>query len=673
MTIQSGDSAEIKKPSPQKKQKDTKADSPQLKSLTSKAVSNVVAMKNKADVEGLVSAKIITSKKTSSQKNAPQKEKKNPEKKVSVVKKTSPKASKAKPATPKSKISMEDNTSKSSLPSKKQVFPWLKSYPEHVKWDMYIPASPAWTLMDDAVKKSPDRPCINFMGKEYTYGQIGFLINLVAKGLQDQGLMKGAKVGLFMPNSVYYVIFYYGILKAGGVVVNYNPLYAESELTYQINDSETQIMVTLDLKMLYDKVHDQLTLSNLKKVIVCPLASTLPFPKNILFKLFKRKDSASVVYGSQVLAYDALIDNDGKYTPITVDSIKDVALLQYTGGTTGVPKGAMLSHQNIVANAVQAASWLPGAKYGHEKILAGLPLFHVYAMTAVMTLANRMASEIIMMFPRFDVSEAIRLIQKYKVTFFPAVPTMYNMISHHPDAKKSDLSSIVACLSGGAPLPLQVKEDFERVTGCSVVEAYGLSETSPAATAIPFGGLYKKGSIGIPFPGTEIKIFSLDNKSPEDIHEVPYGERGQIAIKGPQVMLGYWNRPDATKAAFHGDFLLTGDAGYMDEDGYTFLVDRIKDLIICSGFNVYPRNVEEAIYKHPSVNEVTVIGVPDEKRGETVKAFISLNEGMTLTEEELTAFLADKLSPIEQPKYVEFRENLPRTIIGKLSKKELRV
>lgn len=660
MTTQSDDSSELVNP-PVEKKVDTiteiPGDQPVIAKKIKKTVSKTVSKIPKSG------ANVPTpGKKSALQKKSPMAEKNSLEAKSTAPKKT--------PSKPKTEA--KGNASKISLSSKERNFSWLKSYPDHVKWDMPIPVSPIWSLMDDAIVNSPDSPCVNFLGKRYSYAQMGKLIDLVAKGLQEQGLVKGDKVGIFMPNSVYYVIFYYGILKAGGVVVNYNPLYAESELTYQINDSETQTMVTLDLKLLYDKVHDQLSLSNLKKIIVCPLAATLPFPKNILFRIFKRGDIASVSYGSQVISYDSLIDNDGKYKHVKVDLLKDVALLQYTGGTTGVPKGAMLSHQNIVSNAIQAASWLPDAQYGKEIILAGLPLFHVYAMTAVMTLSNRLASEILLMFPRFDVAEAIRLIQKYRVTFFPAVPTMYNMISHHPNVKNANLSSLKACLSGGASLPLQVKEDFEKITGCSVVEAYGLSETSPAATAIPLNGVYKKGSIGIPFPGTEVKILSLDSKSPLGTHEVPCGERGQIAIKGPQVMLGYWKRLEDTKASFHGDFLLTGDVGYMDEDGYIFLVDRIKDLIICSGFNVYPRNVEEAIYKHPSVLEVTVIGVPDEKRGETVKAFITLRKEMVLTEEMLLDFLKDKLSPIEQPKYIEFRDSLPKTVIGKLSKKELK-
>lgn len=585
---------------------------------------------------------------------------------------TSSKTTSVKKTTTKSAPSKTRKANKQSTPVNNPDKPWLKSYPNHVTWDITIPTAPAWKLLDDSVRDFPHSTCINFLGKKYSYEQIGYLSNLVAKGLQDQGLQKGDRVGIFMPNAVYYVIFYYGILKAGGVVVNYNPLYANDELLHQINDSDTEIMVTLDLEMLYTKVHHQLNLSKLKKIIVCSVADSLPFPKNYLFRLFKRKDIAKVQYNKDIISFDDLTHNNGKYHPIDINPEKDIALLQYTGGTTGVPKGAMLSHQNILSNAYQALSWLPKVDPGQEKILAGLPLFHVYAMTAVMTLANRLGSEIVMMFPRFDAGEAIRLIEKHKITFFPAVPTMYNLISNHPNTKNADLSSIKCCLSGGAALPLQVKLDFERVSNSTVVEAYGLSETSPAATAIPINGVYKEGSIGLPFPQTDVKIFSLDTKNPNEMKEVPLGTKGQIAIKGPQVMLGYWNKEKETKSSFKDDYFLTGDAGYMDEDGYIFLVDRIKDLIICSGFNVYPRHVEEAIYKFPKVNEVTVIGIPDEKRGESVKAFIKLKEDQSSTYEEILDFLKDKLSPIEMPKEIEFRKELPKTVIGKLSKKELR-
>ncbi len=557
---------------------------------------------------------------------------------------------------------------KKSVSKVKTEHPWLKSYPKSIKWDIEIPDNPLWSLMDDAVKNAADRPCIDFLGKKFTYSEIGDLVDKMAQGLQKIGVKKGAKVGIFMPNAVYYVISYFAILKAGGIIVNYNPLYTDKEVTHQINDSQTEIMITLDLAMLCDKLVPLMGKTSLKKLIVCSVAKSLPFPKNYLFRLFKSKEISKIQLSNNIISFDDLIVGDGQYKPVIVNPKKDVALLQYTGGTTGVPKGAMLTHRNVYANALQAQAWFEKTEYGKERFLAGLPLFHVYAMTAIMTLAIRNAAEMVMMFPRFNANDAMKMIQKHKITFFPGVPTMYNMISSQPNVSKIDMTSLKACLSGGAALPQKVKEEFESLTGCKLVEAYGLSETSPAATSNPIYGLNKTGSIGLPFPGTEVVILSLENPK----LRCPVNVNGQIAIKGPQVMLGYWNRPEDTAKTFEGEYFLTGDVGYMDEDGYTFLVDRIKDLIICSGFNVYPRMVEEVIYKHPDVSEVTVIGVPDEKRGETVKAFVKLKDKRTVTEQELTAYLKDKLSPIEMPKYIEFRDELPKTMIGKLSKKELK-
>lgn len=543
-------------------------------------------------------------------------------------------------------------------------FLWLKKYPGYLAWDMEIPSRPAYDILEKACTQTPHKNALNFLGKKTTYGELRHLVDRGAKGLQALGVTKGTKVGLFMPNCPYFVIFYYAILKAGGIVVNYNPLYVEKEIAAQVKDSQTEIMVTLDLTILVNKL---LSLTE-QKIILCSMADALPPLKKILFRLFKSKDVYKYTPSSRLIPGAQVMDNDGTYHAHPINPLEDLGVLQFTGGTTGVPKGAMLTHANIYANACQAEAWFQQLTTDHDKILAGLPLFHVFAMTAVMNLAMKTGAEIIMIFPRFSVEEAMRLIQKHRVTFFPAVPTIYSMISHHPKVKSFKLDSLVACLSGGAGLPLEVKHQFESLTGCHLIEAYGLSETSPAVTSNPLVGENKEGSIGIPFPGTEVRIVSLD----DPMQPVNAGEKGQIAIKGPQVMKGYWNRPEETAAVFANGYLLTGDVGYMDEDGYTFLVDRMKDLIICSGFNVYPRVVEEAIYTHSAVREVTVIGVPDEKRGETVKAFIALNEGETCTVEQMLAYLHDKLSPIEMPKFIEFRETLPKTMIGKLSKKELK-
>lgn len=556
--------------------------------------------------------------------------------------------------------------------------PWIQSYSEWLSWDMKIPFLPVWELIDQTAARIPHHSCVDFLGKKYTYEEAQHLINCVAKGLQNLGVKKGDRIGIFMPNTVYYVIFYFAILKSGGVVVNFNPLYVDDEILHQLQDSDTKIMITLDLKFLYDKLARQLSESStpLEKLIICPFGASLPFWKKMFFSLCKRSEHAKITYNESVLNYEQLIENDGSYTPMTIVPEKDLAVLQYTGGTTGVPKGAMLSHANVYANALQAAPWTRDIVFGQEKILVALPLFHVYAMTAAMTMPIFMGAELYMMFPKFTVRGAIQYIQKYQITLFPGVPTMYGMINQDPYARKANLRSLKACLSGGAGLPLQVKEDFERLTGTVLTEAYGLSETSPAATANPLHPPFRQGSIGIPFSQTIVKILSIEDTVHglplEDVREMPFGEKGQIAIKGPQVMLGYWKRPEETKRAFCGDFLLTGDLGYMDKDGFIYLVDRLKDLIICSGFNVYPRIVEEAIYRHPLVAEVTVIGVPDEKRGETVKAFVKLVAQAVLSQEELLDFLKDKLSPIEMPKHIEFRGELPKTMIGKLSKKELK-
>lgn len=552
--------------------------------------------------------------------------------------------------------------------AKEKNLPWLKQYPGGLTWDLAIPSQPLYKLLDDAVEQFSKNSCIDFLGKKYTYRDVGDLVNKTAKGLQKSGVKKNMRVGIFMPNTPYYIIFYFAILKAGGIVVNFNPLYVASEIQNQIHDSGTEIMITLDLYVLFVKVYEQLHKTSLKKMIICPFREILPFPKNILFSLFKKKEQARVPSDPDIILFDSLIQNDGMPQHHSVVPEKDIAVIQYTGGTTGIPKGAMLSHQNVYSNAFQCAHWFsPSVELGHEKILAALPFFHVFAMTVVMNLSLRVGGEIVMMFPRFTVEETIRLIHKHKITCLPAVPTIYTLINTYKNNARYNLRSLKACICGGAPLPLEVKKEFERLTSATLIEGYGLSEASPVVSANPLQDKSKTGSIGFPFPQTYIKIMSLKDKT----REVPLGEKGELAVQGPQVMLGYWNRPKETEDVIQNGLLYTGDVGYMDEDGYVFLVDRIKDVVIVNGYNVYPRIVEEAIYQHPSVEEVTVIGIPDLQRGEAVKAFVKLRSGMPLKAEELHIFLQNKLSPIEMPRQIEFRDSLPKSMIGKLSKKEL--
>jgi long-chain acyl-CoA synthetase len=544
--------------------------------------------------------------------------------------------------------------------------PWLRHYPAGVDWYAALPARPLGELFDEAVARFGDRPFLDFMDKGSSYRTVGRQVDHLACGLQRLGIGKGDPVGLFLPNTPYYVIAFYAVLKIGAMVVNFNPLYADQELVHQIDDSGTEIMVTLDLAAVYDKLGPLLGRTCLKRIVVCRLADCLPFPKSMLFPIARRADLASIPFDDRHLSFSSLTANPGKPEPVAIDPDEDVAVLQYTGGTTGLPKGAMLTHANLSINTRQCLLWFPGAEPGRERMLAVLPLFHVFAMTVALNLSVAIGAEIVLV-PRFDLDDLLAVIDAKRPTLFPAVPTVYAAINAHPRRAGHDLTSIRFCLSGGAPLPLEVKHQFERNTGCVLVEGYGLSESSPVATVNPLTGGYREGSVGLPLPGTVVEIVSLD----DDETVLPPGGRGQICIRGPQVMKGYWNRPEDTAFVLRHGRLCTGDIGTMDEDGYVFVVDRLKDLILCGGYNVYPRTVEEAIYQHPLVEEVVAAGLPDAYRGQTVKAYVKLAEGSTLTAEELLAFLKDKLSPIEMPKLIEFRDALPKTLIGKLSRKDL--
>ncbi len=545
--------------------------------------------------------------------------------------------------------------------------PWLSNYPEGIDWNANIERRPLYETLEHTAKRCRDNTAIDFLDYCLSYGELLKQVNRMAKGLQLMGVTQGARVGLCLPNTPYSVICYYGALRAGATVVNYNPLYVERELAFQIDDSNTEIMITMDLEVLYPKVAAMLSRTeSLKKIIVCPMAAILPKIKSILFRLLKRKEIANIEPSEAIVHFQDLLDNDGDPNLVNVDLDNDIAVLQYTGGTTGRPKGAMLTQGNLSANVSQMLLWYVDLNPGEEKVLGILPFFHVFAMTAVMNFAVAAGAQMILL-PRYELSQTLATINKKKPTIFPAVPTIYAAINQSPDLPKYDLSTVRYCISGGAPLPLEVKETFERLTGCRLVEGYGLSETAPVATCNAMQDINKPGSIGQVVPGTEISIHDLE--APNDV--VPTGERGEVWIKGPQVMKGYLNRPQETADSLREGWFRTGDVGYMDEDGHFFLVDRLKDLILCSGYNVYPRMVEEAIYLHPAVAEVTVIGIDDDYRGQSPKAFVKLKEGEKITEDEMKTFLADKLSKIEMPSQIEFRLELPKTIIGKLSKKEL--
>ncbi|HEV3242284.1 MAG TPA: long-chain fatty acid--CoA ligase [Methyloceanibacter sp.] len=546
--------------------------------------------------------------------------------------------------------------------------PWLAAYPKNIDWGMEFEPALVTSLLDAAVAAYGSRPCTYFMGKRLSFAEIGQLSDRAAKGLEALGVREGVKVGLLMPNCPAFVVFYNGILKAGGTVVNFNPLYSQEEIEAQARDSGTKIIVTLDLAATFDKVEALLASGALDKAVVASFTALLPKLKAVGMKFRgpKLAHFASSPQKTKIVAEQDLLANDGAYRKPAIGT-DAIAVLQYTGGTTGTPKGAMLTHANLSINVKQVTAWWNQSAKAGDRVLGVLPLFHVFAMTTVMNFGVSQGMEMILL-PRFDLIETLKLIAKLKPRMMPGVPTLYNAMMQHPHVRNFDLTSLEFCISGGAGLPIEVKRGFEAISGCKLTEGYGLSETSPVAACNPHDRLPKEGSIGLPLPGTEFSIRSLEDPSVE----VERGEAGEICIAGPQVMAGYWNKPEETENAFVSRFFRTGDVGYMDEEGFTFIVDRIKDMINASGFKVYPRRIEDVLYEHAAVEEVTVIGIPDAYRGEAPKAFVKLKEGERATQAELLEFMRPRLSKIELPAEIEFRDSLPKTMVGKHSKKELR-
>ena len=530
-----------------------------------------------------------------------------------------------------------------------------------------IVARPLYALLDDAAARFPANPCLDFLGCRYRYRDVARLVARAARGLQAIGVFPGTRVGLMLPNTPYFVVLYFAVLKAGGVVVCFNPLLAEREIEQQIADSGVEIMATLDLGALFGKLARVLERRPVRHLVVCRMSCILPTPKRQLFRILRRREVANVPTDERHVWFERLIVNDGRVDTPVCEPERTVAMLQYTGGTTGTPKGAELTHANVYVNAMQVGRWFHGCKPGQERVLGVLPLFHIFGMATVMNVGLLLGAELILL-PKFEIEQLMQTIHRKRPTIFPAVPTLFAAITRYEARSRYDLSSIEICVSGGAPLPAEVKDSFERLTGCVIVEGYGLTEASPVVCINPVDGARKTGSIGLPLPLTAVDIVSLeDGRTP-----VPQGERGELCVRGPQVMRGYLGKPAETAQALAGGHLHTGDVAYRDADGYVFIVDRIKDVILTGGFNVYPRNVEEAIYLHPAVEECVVAGVPDAYRGQAVKAWIKLAPGRQLSRDELRAFLEDKLSHVEMPRLVEFRDQpLPKTMIGKLSRKDL--
>ena len=506
------------------------------------------------------------------------------------------------------------------------------------------------------------------MGKEFTFNEVYESSLRLADYLQKIGIKKGDRVAIMLPNTPQSVISFFGVLFAGGIVVQTNPMYTERELAYQMKDSGAKAIIALDI--LFPRISKVMNETDLEHIIITAIKDYLPFPKNFIYPFIQKKQygfSVNVEHKGNHHLFNEIMKSPLIKDPVMdADFEKDIAILQYTGGTTGFPKGVMLTHKNLASNAQMCSAWLYRAQEGKEIVLGALPFFHVYGLTTVLILSVMQGFKMVLI-PKPDPDTLLKTIHKQKPTLFPGAPTMYIGILNHPDVTKYDLSSVDSCISGSAPLPVEVQEQFEKVTGGKLVEGYGLTESSPVTHAnLMWDGTRVKGSIGIPWPDTLAEIRSLETDEP-----LPPKEIGELVVKGPQVMKGYWNRPEETAQVLKDGWLYTGDIGYMDEEGYFYIVDRKKDMIIASGFNIYPREIEEVLYEHPAVKEAVVAGVPDPYRGETVKAYIVLKEGHTVTEEELNKFARKHLAAYKVPRLYEFRDELPKTSVGKILRRQL--
>jgi long-chain acyl-CoA synthetase len=551
--------------------------------------------------------------------------------------------------------------------------PWLKFYPPSISEHITYPEIPLYYLLEQAANEYPNKTCLRYFGRSISFREVNALANRTAGALQKLGVVKGDRIALLMPNMPQFVFAFYGILKAGGIAVPCNPLYKDRELKYQLTDCGACVLFAccdiirgVDLYEVVNKTRD--SLPALKHIITTSLTDYLPQPKKIfagpLAKIRNKKRDKVIDY------MNFMADEPPSYSMVKISPKEDIAVLQYTGGTTGISKGAMLTHYNLVSNIYALTNW-SFIDRESDKILGVLPFFHIYGLSSAMNAAIRMAVPLVVL-PRFDVKQVLEAIRKEGITVFPGVSTMYTAIINYPKISKYDLREVKRCISGAAPLPGEVMKTFDQLTGGRVVEGYGLSEASPVTHCNPLHDekLVREGSIGIPIPDTDAKIVDIEDYT----KELPVGEIGELAVKGPQVMKGYWNQPEETSKVLRGSWLLTGDIARMDEDGYFYIVDRKKDLINVSGFKVWPREVEEVLYTHPSIKEAAVIGVKDAYRGETVKAYVVLREDSaeTVNADEISAFCKERLATYKVPKLIEFRTDLPKTLVGKVLRRKLR-
>jgi len=550
--------------------------------------------------------------------------------------------------------------------------PWLASWPEGVPKSIDYPEISVHELLRRAAKDFGNRPAITFYGKSLSYRDLDAAVDRFAAGLRAIGVRSGDRVSLVLPNTPHFVVAFFAVLRAGGIVVQTNPLYTPRELASLWTDAGVEIVIALDL--FWHNVSKARANAPVKRIVVCDVGEFLRVPLRQLYPIKKRRDLKKQGHWPLVIPKEAGIHRFADLArtppgpaPEARANPDDVAVLQYTGGTTGTSKGAMLTNRNLIANAMQVAAWFSTGSRGRDKLLGAIPLFHVYGLTAVMLFSVVVGIEVVLYPNPREIGAILKLINKTKPSLLPGVPTMYIGILRHPELAKYDLRSIRACISGAAPLPNEVRKQFEAATGGRLVEGYGLTEASPVTHCNPLKGVVKE-CIGIPFPDTDARVVGPDDPS----RELAQGDVGELAVRGPQVMKGYWHQPEETATVLRDGWLLTGDLARMDEDGYFYIVDRKKDMILCSGYNVYPREVEEVLFMHPAVGEAAAIGVPDPYRGETVKAFVVLKAGKTATEADIIAFCKERLAPFKVPKAVEFATALPMSLVGKVLRRQLR-
>lgn len=533
---------------------------------------------------------------------------------------------------------------------------WMANYEKGIKSTLQYPDISVFQLLESAVKRYPQRVATNFNGAMISYRDLFVQVNKLAAALDSLGVKKGDRVGVILPNSPQAVISYFAVLQLGAVVVFINPLHVEMEIAFQIRDAGINNLIIIDT--VYRRIMNIKEDVSLENLIITEMHDYLTFPYNVFYPLKQKSDGRTpeIPYKKGIYRFIELIRNaQARQQEVRIDPREDLAVLQYTGGITGTPKGAMITHYNMVANVLQFREWYSRCKGGEERILSVLPFSHVYGLTCVLNFGVYIGASLILL-PRFDIDRVLKIINKSRPTFFPGVPTMYIAINNHPNVKKIDISSIDYCMSGAAPLSPDVQDRFEQLTGARLVEGYGLAEASAITHCNPVQGKRKVSSIGLPLPDTMVKIVDMETGE----KELDVGEIGELVISGPQVMQGYWNNPEETRITLKDGWLYTGDIAEMDKDGYFYIINRKKDMIISGGFNVYPREVEKVLKRHPKIREVVVVGIPDDYYGEAVKAYVFPVEGKTILEDELRDYVLNKLSPYKIPKVFDIRKESPK-------------